>query len=161
MINIILHVLGIILQVYAIILCSQINKKLGEKKLKSSWNFISVLIIFFLFGYCFHLYLIINHLTSIVYKDILISLIFFFGAIFVVTVVSISKKQIIMLNNDKKELESKNSELLVVSDRLKKEHAELEKAKSVLEIKNTNLKDDLDSFYTLKIEPNKKKKKVK
>lgn len=161
MIDIILNVLGIILLIYSILLCAKILILLGKNNSQASWKFLCFLIILFLIGYCFHLYLLITPQFINFHKDLLVSLIMFFGAVFVVSVLEISKKQILILNNDKKQLELKNSELLTVSKKLKREHEELEKVKCELEKKNENLKDNLDDFYTLKLDLKQNKTKIK
>lgn len=160
MIDVILNLIGIILQVYSVFLCCQITKIIENKDSKKSWNFLCSLIIFFLIGYSFNFYFLITPNHPNFKKDFLVSLIFFFGAIFVAVVLNISKKQIVMLKNDKLELELKNKELTKISEKLKIEHNDLEEAKTKIEKINNHLKNNLDEFYSLKLDKKIKKNNI-
>jgi hypothetical protein len=90
------------------------------------------------------------------YKDIpisalLISLILFFGSIFVIGVLSISHELIKLLAKKNVEINQINNEILDNSRALARKKEELEKTQALLKEKNAELQNTLEDFYTFRI----------
>lgn len=105
------------------------------------------LICFFLFGYIIYAIYLINQ-TDFQPIHTLISLILFFGSVFVFIVKRSNYTFITTLSKKNKEIEENNSQLAA-------KQQELEEIKVELEKKNVELGQALDDFYALKIDSDK------
>lgn len=120
------------------------------KNLQALLYLMLCLIIFFLLGYTAYYFLSTNY-PDIPVSSLLISLILFFGAIFVIGILSISYQLIKILTRRTEELNSMNIALTENTNTLKGKHEELIKTRKLLEQKNTELEKTLEDFYTLRI----------
>jgi hypothetical protein len=150
MINSILIIIGIVLMILSVFRCIKLIKINVVRKLQALLYLMLFLIIFFLFGYTAYLFLNANY-PNIPVSSLLICLILFFGAIFVVGILSISYQLIKILTQKTEELNQMNKSLIENADTLKNRQEELAKTRKMLEQKNTELEKTLDDFYTLRI----------
>ena len=151
MIHILLVSLGIIFLIWSLNLSLKITKKENQKKHNINWKILSGLIFLFIIGYLFDiLYLIFIQKTN--FRDMLISLVFFAGSIFVSLVINLSYDYIIELKKDKQRIHTQIVELQIISKGIKDKQLELEKTKQKLEIKNKELEDTLEEFYTYRLD---------
>jgi hypothetical protein len=84
-------------------------------------------------------------------NSLLISLILFFGSIFVIGVLSISYGLIKLLTKKNAEINQINNEIIENTRALARKKEELEKTQTLLKEKNTELQNTLEDFYTLRI----------
>lgn len=68
-------------------------------KLKNTWRILPIFIIFFLIGYCFYLFFYLKDLSF--NYEVLTSIIFFFGALFVLIVVFVNYKIFTLMRGKK------------------------------------------------------------
>ncbi|MBU1167567.1 hypothetical protein KKC60_04135 [Patescibacteria group bacterium] len=151
MINLLLVSCGVLLMVYSIVLCQNINTKIGKKELNKERLPILILICLFILGYVAFLSRLIITLNSHGINELLVSAIFFFGAMFVVIVLKVNNKLITKLINNSlrvdkvnKELQRKNKELSHKTDALKISE---EKYKA----RSKELDETLEDFYTIRL----------
>lgn len=150
MINSVLIVTGILLQILSVVICIKLIKINTVKKLQWPWYLLLCLILFFLFGYIAYLFLNTNY-GNIPVNSLLISLILFFGAIFVICVLSISYQLINTLLQQSAKLHETNKSLADNTQILTTKQSELEKIQLLLKEKNSELQKTLENFYTLRI----------
>jgi hypothetical protein len=152
MLNIILVSLGIVLMFYSIFLSRNLISVIKESSLRRTWNFSFALIVFFLIGYIVYFYIKLNPaLHNLIFSEMLISSILFFGAVFVVVILIANSKVVKKLNNDAELLEVKNKNLKNRTVGTERANSELKKAQDDLERKNQELESTLDDLYTLRI----------
>ena len=125
---IIVLLIGIIFLFYGLFLCQKIRKKI--KIYSSGWlnyNTIFFLIIFFIWGYVG----VAIHMAQEMFfqkhdynsKDIVVSLVFLFGALFIVVVLRINKNILFFLEKAKDHLKTINAELKSAYEKLDKDSA--------------------------------------
>jgi len=151
MIPIILVIFGIVLMIVSVFLCARLPGEVGEYSSKIPWYVLLVLICFFLAGYSVFLYLLTIQRLELGFVAYLLGCIFFFGAVFVVSVLTLNDRLIRKLHDHTKEILEKNTMLQMTSDELSLHKNELEKVKLVLEKKNKDLEETLEDFYTMRL----------
>jgi diguanylate cyclase len=150
MLNSVLIVTGIILMVIAVVECAKLIQLNTIAGLQWAWYLILSLIVFFLVGYIAYFFLNSSY-SNIPVSSMLISLILFFGAIFVITILSISYKLIKALTIHSSEIDKTNKSLTNNTKDLENRTGELKKIQDMLREKNKELLKTLDDFYTLRI----------
>jgi choline-glycine betaine transporter len=150
MINIILVSTGIIIMLFSVYLVIRLISLISDNALKKEWNFLFFLIGFFLIGYILYLYLLLSSNDDLMHTKILISSIFFLGALFVLVVLLITINLVKALNEDRKELNNKNKELSSLTEDLQSNNTKLEETRKSLDSKNSELNSLLEEFYTLR-----------
>ena len=106
--NSVLISIGILMMIYSSYVSIKIYKIFSSGsywfsfggRLKKAWSILPIFIIFFLAGYCLYLFFYVKGLSFD--YGILTSLIFFFGALFVVIVVSVNYKIFKIMQGGKK-----------------------------------------------------------
>jgi hypothetical protein len=142
---------GILLMVYAVYSVRKLLSVVREADNRRPWYILFPLIIFFLFGYLFYFYLLFTSISPSDMSAQLISAIFFFGAVFVVIVLSVNYALIGGLNEKAAKIQETNTALLRNTEIVQKKDNELEEAKITLERKNKELERALEDFYTLRL----------
>jgi hypothetical protein len=150
MLNSILIITGIALMILSVFRCIKLIKVNVVKNLQGTLYLMLCLIIFFLLGYTSYLFLDTNY-PDIPVSSLLICLILFFGAIFVVGILSISYQLIKILTQRTEELNQINKTLTGNTNTLKTRQEELVKTREMLEQRNSELEETLDDFYTMRI----------
>jgi predicted PurR-regulated permease PerM len=130
--------------------CIKLIKINTIEDLGTSWYFMLGLICFFLLGYIAFLFLQSNN-SNIPISSLLICFILFFGAIFVIGVLSISYQLIKKLTQKTVELNKMNASLSENSNTLASKQEELIKMQGLLKQKNEELNKTLEDFYTIRI----------
>lgn len=151
MICLILVTCGVILLIYSIVLCHRLNKKIDKNVAEKPGSLVLILIYFFLLGYVTFLGRLIFTITSHGIFEYLVSIIFFFGALFVAIVLKVNHKLILNLTTNSinlgklnKELENKNKKLRQKTDALKTSEEKYKK-------RSKELEQTLDDFYTMRL----------
>ena len=150
MINSILIVAGIVLMIIAVIECTKLIQINTIPNLQWAWYAALSLIVFFLVGYIAYFFLS-STVGNIPMSSILICLILFFGAIFVITILSISYQLIKALTLRSSAMDQTNKTLAQSTKDLENRQNELKKAQQLLNDKNKELIKTLDDFYTLRV----------
>ena len=150
MINAALIISGVVLMVISVIQCVRLIQINTVKKLQWAWYLALLLIVFFLVGYIAYFFLSTNS-PNLPISSLLICLILFFGAIFVITILSISYGLFHALIERSKEIDQTNTTLMKNASELENKQKELEKAQLLLDEKNKELEKTLDDFYTMRI----------
>src|SRR3989339_673152 len=129
MFNIILVLLGIIFLIYSTFLCNGLNfkKTLDREIFRKPCLVIKILVYLFVFGYITFLMYLIRDINSQSPNELLVSVIFFFGAVFVVIDLKINNQDLIQ----------KSKALIISEKKYKDQTNELEKT--------------LDDFYTMRL----------
>ena len=142
---------GILIMAYAVSSGSKLLSVIDDIHSRRPWYILFLLIIFFLLGYILYFYLLFTSVPSSDLSAQLISAIFFFGALFVVIVLSVNYSLVRTLNEKATKIQETNTVLVHNSDVVQKKDLELEEAKKALERKNSELEKVLEHFYTLRI----------
>jgi type VI protein secretion system component VasK len=150
MLESILIISGIVLMVIAVIECILLIRLNTIVNLRWAWYVIISLVLFFLIGYIGYFILFTTN-SDIQMGMTLISFILFFGAIFVITILTISYQLIKALTIRSSEITETNKNLTKNTKELEAKHSELEKIQNMLREKNKELLKTLDDFYTLRI----------
>jgi diguanylate cyclase len=148
--NSLLVVAGIIFLAISVFQCVKLIKINAIQNLQWPWYLMLYLIIFFLFGYAAYYYTSL-HYGNISISSLLISLILFFGSIFVVGILSISRSLIESLTKKTMETSQINNNLIDNTKMLSQKKEELEKTQTQLKEKNQELENTLEDFYTLRL----------
>jgi hypothetical protein len=156
MLNPILISFGIVIMVFAVIECIRLININIIEKLHWQWYIALTLIIFFLIGYIAYFFLLTTSGNAPI-SSMLVSFIFFFGAIFVITILTISYQLIKALTKKTTEISLKNITLEENSGHLVQQTKQLEETQQSLKDKNSELKKTLEDFYTLRIDMGKAK----
>ncbi len=150
--NIIVVMIGVFLHLYSLLLCGKIIKALPKKTWLIPWYLLISMIIFFITGYLGYICkLFLWESIPALTTNYLISVIFLFGAIFVIVILNISLyylKSLMLLN---KKISSDNIALKDYYNTLKEKTDQLKKTKNNLLNENRDLEDTLEDFYTLRI----------
>jgi len=149
MVNFILVAAGVILMIVALALCFRIISITTIKKLQWQWYAMASLIIFFLIAYVAYLVLV-NDSTRAITVLPLVAFILFFGAVFVVGVLSISYRLILALTVIAKENVEANIQLTKNSESLRVKQKALEDAQHTLTKRNMELEKTLEMFYNIR-----------
>lgn len=150
MFDTVLIVFGIVLMLIAIFQCVRLIQLNTLVNLQWAWYLTLGLIVFFLLGYIAYFFLISNN-GSIPISSMLISLILFFGAVFVITILSITYWLIKALTVRSSQISETNKNLTKNTKDLENRTNELKKIQDMLREKNKELLKTLDDFYTLRI----------
>jgi cell shape-determining protein MreC len=137
--------------IFAVVECIKLIQINTIKKLEWQWYVMLCLIGFFLIGYVVYYFLYTNS-SNLPISSFLVSLILFFGAIFVIGVLTISYQLIKTLIQNTDIINQTNKSLSENSENLLKQTKQLEEAHILLKDKNSELKKTLEDFYTLRIE---------
>ena len=133
---------GILLLGYSLLTCRRIIDIVQTKGESRGWKFIFVLVCFFILGYAgFVAEHLMGRTTS---NDDLISLVFFFGAVFVVFTLKYTLNVIMLLTLANKELHGENMIL-------KKHRSSLRRKDSSLESRNRELQETIDELYSMDV----------
>lgn len=135
----------------SVILCVRLVREIGNYNSKVPWYVLLTLICFFLIGYIVFLYLLVTQEIDLGFMGYLLGAIFFFGAVFVITVLVLSYRLVRKLNMHTHELSDKNITLQTTTDALSAHKNELEQVKLALEKKNRDLEETLEDFYTMRL----------
>ena len=152
MINEGLIFLGALMMVYSIITSASVKHKIRNGSLKKKWNIITVLISFFLFGYLGFLFNLVNPGFRVDFDDRLVSIVFFFGAAFVVIVIKIIEALLSSSDRYSSKLENLNTNLSKSSAKLREREAALVSREKELERKNKRLEDTMEDFYMMRMD---------
>jgi len=151
MFSVLLVLLGFITLIVSVTLNINIDKKTIESNLEKTFPFSSLLIIFFIVAYSYYLFKVFYDYLYKQNNDVLIPVIFFLNAIFVLTS-TVAKKNFSQKIFDKtKNLDEVNSTLKDNYYRLKKQKQTLEKSEKRLTEKTAKLEELMEDFYTLRI----------
>lgn len=150
MLNTVLIVTGIVLMLIAVFECVRLIQLNTLVNLQWAWYLTLSLIVFFLVGYVAYFFLISSN-SNLPISTMLISLILFFGAIFVITILSISYWLIKALTVHSSQISETNKNLTKNTKDLENRTNELKKIQDMLREKNKELLKTLDDFYTLRI----------
>ena len=143
--------LGIVLMVYAVVLCRRLIQAVTDRKLRPPWYVLLFLICFFLAGYTSFLFFMFTSAMDLGMTGPLIGSILFLGAVFVVLVLAVGYVLVTSVNRHVLELDDKNRVLTNMTVELREGKEELEKAKKEQEEKNKEMEAVLEDFYTLRI----------
>jgi hypothetical protein len=150
MINLILVFCGAILLIYSAIKGHALNGKINTKIVKKSYAFILFLIYLFILGYVLFFVKLLS-ITSSSAEDLLVSIIFFFGALFVLIVLRVNQKLLLNITEASEQLEKLNTELENKNKELRKEKDNLLISEEKYKKRSIELSDTLDDFYTMRI----------
>jgi predicted ferric reductase len=150
MINAVLVIAGIVIMIVSVVQCIRLINLNSIETLRGAWNFALGLIVFFLLAYIAYFFLETNY-SSLPVSSLLISAILFFGAIFVITILSISYTLIKALTIHSSEIDRTNQNLSKNTKDLENKTNELKKIQDFLREKNKELLKTLDDFYTLRL----------
>jgi ABC-type transport system involved in multi-copper enzyme maturation permease subunit len=151
MISRILVGFGILLMLFAVYSVNKLISIIQDQDKRTPWFILFLLIMFFLLGYVGYFYMLFTSINPSDTSSLLISSIFFFGAIFVIVVLSVNNSLIKGLNNKTETLENTNTTLKQQSEILQNKDKELEESRGKLVRKNEELEKVLEDFYTLRI----------
>jgi predicted PurR-regulated permease PerM len=150
MVNSALIVAGITLMVISVGQCIRLIRLNKIRSLQWAWYVIFSLIVFFLIGYVAY-YILNSGYGNIPMSSLLVSLILFFGAIFVIAVLSISYQLFKALTERSSEIDKTNTDLVRNTQELQNKQAELKRAQELLHEKNKELVKMLDDFYMMRV----------
>ena len=142
---------GILIMAYAIYSGSRILSVIHDEDKRKFWYILFLLIIFFLVGYVFYFYQLLITTPANNLSAQLISAIFFFGALFVVLVLSVNYSLVSSYNDKVNKIQQTNVVLTRDAETIQKKDKELEEAKNKLEKKNAELEHVLEDFYMLRL----------
>jgi two-component system, NtrC family, sensor kinase len=143
--------LGILMMVFAIFSGSRLLSVIHDANQRKPWYILFLLIIFFLVGYIVYFYLLFTTVSPTDVSAQLISAVFFFGALFVVLVLSVNYSLVSGLNEKTVKIQETNTTLTHDAETIQKKEKELEEIKTKLEKKNAELEKVLEDFYTIRI----------
>lgn len=124
--------------------CHAENIKLDKNIVKKPCSFILILIYIFIFGYIIFLRRLMITAEAHGINEVLVSIIFFFGAVFVVLVLKANHKLI-------QDLTKKSLHLMKLNKELKDKTNALKKSKEKHKKRSQELEETLDDFYTIRI----------
>jgi ABC-type transport system involved in multi-copper enzyme maturation permease subunit len=150
MFNIILIICGIVCMIVSIGQCFKLLSANNDRSLQKYLYVILFLVLFFLIGYILYLYLTLTQ-ANITGSTMLISLILFFGAIFVIIVLSVSLTLVNSLLLYTQRIDKANKVLEENENVLKQKQTDLEKVQENLKNRNMELEKTLTDFYTLRL----------
>lgn len=143
MINLILVAAGATLLIYSVGICHKLNKAMNNCAINKPCWIILTLIYLFIAGYLAFFIRLLYSPTHTA-NELLVSVIFFFGAVFVLIMSKTNYELIFDLIKKSSDLENKNQEL--------SRHAEeLKLSKQKYKERSEELDKTLDSFYTLRL----------
>lgn len=113
MANEILVIVGIIMFGYSLFICVKLLKLVSSPTLKKWWYFLLLFIILFGIGYVIFAYLLISgkQTTNSKLLETIVSLVFFFGAIFVVSAIRLILSTVVSLKKENKRVREISKEL--------------------------------------------------
>ena len=139
MIPTLLTFLGMVILLYSIFLQRRLASIVGYEEVKSYLNYTLTLIVFFVFGYIYHLFFVLPGIEDIS-VSIPISSVLFFGSVFVFAILTINI-------NMAKKLKERDERLLEINRSLKNDGRISEKLRKTLEKKV----DVLEKFEKLAV----------
>lgn len=153
MFNLILVSCGAILLIYSAALQYKLNINIKKSAVKKprSYPLISVLIYLFVLGYIAFLVRLVTTLTLHGFNEILVSVIFFFGAFFVAIVLKINQKLIISLTENTSRLDKLNVELENKNKELQFKTGALKTSEEKFKKRSKELEETLEDFYTIRL----------
>ncbi len=151
MINLILVACGAILLIYSAILCHRLNAKIDKKVVPKPSSLILGLIYLFILGYILFLIRLAIIVASHSVIELLVSGVFFFGALFVVIVLKTNHKLILKLSENSLHLGKLNAELENKNKELQHWAEELKQSEEKYIKRSKELDDTLNDFYTMRI----------
>ena len=135
--NILMVLIGTVIMAVAIRTGLQVRKSV-PREFHGRWTVITLLMLFFFFGYCAFAGLQILQLDR--FLELITSLVFLGGALFVLLVINLSRRTIVQLVAGKNEIDTAHANLVLKTDELEKEVAkqasaerDLREAKASLE----------------------------
>ncbi|MHB8809509.1 MAG: hybrid sensor histidine kinase/response regulator [Desulfobulbaceae bacterium] len=135
--NILMVLIGTVIMAVAIRTGLQVRKSV-PREFHGRWSVITLLMVFFFFGYCGFAVLQILQLDG--FLELITSLVFLGGALFVLLVINHSRRTIVQLVAGKNEIDLAHAKLVLKTDELEKEVAkqarterDLREAKASLE----------------------------
>lgn len=149
MLNIVLVLCGAFLLVYSAILCHKLSKKLEQNPSVRPSSWILFLIYLFVGGYTAFIGRVAGNVGSHGFDEFLVSVVFFFGAIFVLVTLRAYHKLILKLSNESLGLEKLNSEL--ENKNLSHQKEEIKESEEKYKKRFQELLETLDDFYTLRL----------
>lgn len=152
MVNELFIIMGIIIMVISTLICADLIARVKEK---ISWLAVFALIIFFLAGYIIYFIINLKNAFDISAGDFLESQILFWGSIFVILVLFVSRR---MFNNSEKII----NDLQNLTQKYEKQKESLEEIKIKMSEKNQKLEEIIEEFYNYRIaqEKNNPDKKI-
>ena len=151
MINLTIVSCGIILLIYSVVLCHTLNTKIDRNIVQKPSSLISILIYLFILGYVVFLWRLIITIASHNVTELLVSGIFFFGALFVVIVLRVNYKLILKLTENSLRLGELNTVLENKNKELSHKTEELKKSEEKYIKRSKELDETLENFYTMRI----------
>ncbi len=145
MINIALVVGGAVLLGYAVIVCLSLDKKIERNIIGPACYIVIGLICFFLAGYIFFFVRLLELYPLHTANELLISLVFFFGAVFVVVILNVNKKLLLSINEKNTRLEDANKQLTIKTK-------EAESSREKYREKSEELERTLEDYYTARVD---------
>jgi predicted PurR-regulated permease PerM len=151
MLNEILILAGIVMMAYSIIISIYVKDKIDSRRLRRYWKVIIILLVFFMFGYIGYVYNLVSPDLGIVFDDRLVSIVFFFGAAFVVMVIRIIDSLLSSSSRYQDRLKDLNRSLKETAGKLDLKKREIESKEIELRKKNAELESTLEDFYTFRL----------
>ena len=151
MINESLIAIGIILMAYSIVVSGTITSTMDSDGIRKYWKMLTVLMVFFLFGYIAFLFALLFPEIGFTLSNSLVSVIFMFGAGFVLLVMKLSDRMIGSSLSDNQKLKEMNISLKEKTRQLNEKKREVDRQKKELGKKNRELEKTLEEFYTLRL----------
>lgn len=153
MFNIILVLLGTFFLVYSTYLCNSLKfkKTLDKNIFAKPCLAINVLIYLFICGYFIFVLYLIRHMDSNSPEDLVVSMVFFLGAVFVVIVLKVNNRLISALTERSMDLQKLNGDLKIKNNDLIKKSKALIMSEDKYKKQTEELEKTLDDFYTMRI----------
>lgn len=149
MFNIVLIALGTLILCAAGFICQKFNFNEDLKKFKKLFTLLFYLILFFICGYIFFIIKLFKQ-TEIEKIDIsTVSLVFFFGALFVYVSMTIFEKLIKTIEEKSNALRKINSELIQSNDRLIEYGQKMKISGEKYKDKLVKMEETLDDYYSM------------
>lgn len=146
MLNILLLSGGALLQIISLAICFKTNKLVRDtftNTIIKPFSFIILFVVFFIIGYLTILFKELRSYPNSSFADPIISIIFFFGALFVIITLFINKHLVTKIISHSNELVQKNKILT-------NQKNELDASKQKYIYKNKELEQTLEDFYLLR-----------
>jgi len=151
MIGIVLTLAGLAMLVYSIFLCLSGNKIIKKIIATDKYLYLQLLIYIFVLGYIFFAWYLAINMNKIGFIEIVVSLVFFFGAIFVVFIFQINKALLEQINQHTSIMDANNKNLEELNNKLADSLKKLEESKKKYKDKSVELEDALEGVYMLRI----------
>ena len=132
-----------LLMAYALLLCRRTIAAMEKVANYKACRILFFLVLFFLIGYLVYFGLLILAIDGNSIHNVLISLIFLFGALFVIIIFKINLRLISILK------EQRDKQLNLMDD-IQAQNRELEDTKRELKKKNQQLEETMEDFYTMR-----------